>query len=269
MCQSCPETDCVLKVPPAVASSFSGLPAPNYFRGHVASTPVLTRDVLKLRVELERPLKALPGQFVLLDNANIQGSRAYLLTTSERTTQIDLLIRRKVEGRLTDWLFSPQCVGEPVNIFGPIGRAVFRLETDQDLLLAAGGTGIASTLAILRAASKIGHFESNRANVFFGVRTPDDVFCLDELSAFSETAPSGAININVCFSHSTESPVAGPGVRFRNGFVHEIVKEDIGMIAPAQTTALLSGPPPMIDAMLALLIKSKVPARQIRYDKFS
>jgi toluene monooxygenase electron transfer component len=269
MCQTRACTDCVLRVPATSLAQFTEAPPPNYFTGRVQTTEVLSPDVLGVRIELERPLKALPGQFVLLEFAEIDGPRAYSLTTSERTTNLNLLVRRKIGGLLTDWLFSPSCIEQPIKLFGPLGRSVFRKENDKDLLLIAGGTGVASTAAILRAAAKAQHFESYKANVFFGVRSPSDVFYFDELQAFAESAPRDAITINVCFSENSSQLPAPSGVNFRNGFIHEVVSEALSDVNPCETTAILSGPPPMIDATLKTLIKAKFSARQIRYDKFS
>jgi toluene monooxygenase electron transfer component len=267
MCQSAACSDCVLRLPAAPVPSANPHP-PTYVQGRIRGTEILSPGVLRLRLELERPLRVLPGHFVLIEAPGIDGPRAYSLTTSQRAKQLDLLIRRKIGGLLTEWLFSAGCIGQTIKLFGPMGKAVFRIDTDKDLLLAAGGTGVASTVAILDAATKAGHFESHKAHIFFGVRTPGDVFYLDELRGFADGVPRGAITINVCFSDSPAHSTAPVGLQFRDGFVHEIVKKDLPDINPGLTTALLYGPPPMIDAMLATLIKAKFSARQIRYDKF-
>lgn len=270
MCQTHACSDCVLHLPSATVASLANFQPPSEFNGLILGAETLSPDVLRLRIRVGRPFKSLPGQFVLLEADLIDGPRAYSLTTSERTTEFDLLIRRKVGGILTEWLFSKECIGQSIKLFGPLGRSVFQMESDKDLLLAAGGTGVASTVAILRAAIKVAHLEFHTATVFFGVRTPEDLFYLDELQALTEAAPKEALKINICFSHASPPSTAAPsGLHFRNGFVHEIVKQDLPTVNLAETTALLSGPPPMIDAMLTTLIKAKFPARNIRYDKFS
>jgi toluene monooxygenase electron transfer component len=60
-----------------------------------------------------------------------------------------------------------------------------------------------------------------------------------------------------------------PNVTFASGFVHAVAGHAM-VQRYADVTAFLAGPPVMVDAAMRLLItEAKLPARQIRYDKFS
>ena len=62
---------------------------------------------------------------------------------------------------------------------------------------------------------------------------------------------------------------AYPGFAFARGFIHAVAGERM-KDRFADVRAYVAGPPPMVDASLRLLLReARLPAADIRYDKFS
>ena len=107
--------------------------------------------------------------------------------------------------------------------------------------------------------------------MFFGVRTLDDAFFLDELGGFKRQFPD-SLKVVVALSDQ-EVPASArdhfPDLEFDHGFVHEVaarhMKSDYQNVR-----AYLAGPPPSVDAAIrTLIVEAKLSADNIVYDKFS
>ena len=166
---------------------------------------------------------------------------------------------------------APGRAGAALDLFGPLGKATWRPEEDRDLVCIAGGSGIAGMMSILSHAASSGHFERRRGDVFFGVRSREDVFFTGELAHLVESA-AGRLSVTVAFS---EEPAAARDPRIprcidvARGFVHSVAGERMAG-AWNDPTAFVAGPPPMVDAALRMLItEARLPASRIRYDKFT
>ena len=271
MCQSTARADCTLRVPGAVGEDTDGRAAPDYRTGTIAGTERLTHDVMSFAVELDSPLRFDAGQFVVVETEAVPGGRAYSMTNYDKqTATLDFVIKRKPEGGLSDWLFGGDRAGERLRIFGALGGATFHPEEGRDLLFVAGGSGIAGMMSILARAGAAEYFRDRRGYVFFGVRTARDVFFMDALSAHVASS-SGNLEVTVALSDEDVSAALEaqyPALNFATGFVHAVaVARMAGRCGGL--TAYVAGPPPMVDAALrALIVEVRLPASDIRYDKF-
>jgi toluene monooxygenase electron transfer component len=238
--------------------------------GRVVEARILARDILAFSIELDRPIEFHAGQFVGLRFPEVPGFRSYSMVNHDRNaTRLDFVVKRKAEGGLTPWLFDRALEGPEVQWFGPLGRAIFEPGGGEDILCIAGGTGIAGMLSILRCAARTGHFARSRGRVFFGVRAMHDAFYLAELSELA-AASRGALEVTVALSEEDPAPEATrsyPHLAFRAGLVHEVAKGAVG--ARYGGIAYLAGPPPAVDAAMRVLLAARVPARNIRFDKFT
>ena len=270
MCQCRPLGDCTLEVSPTLADA-AGFP-PGHVTGTIVRHVALTHDVVDLDVELERPVDFDAGQFMVVTVPGVAGGRAYsMVNYAAGTRQLRFVIKRKPGGGLSEWLFRGSVAGERVALFGPLGHAVFGPEIERHLLIIAGGSGIAGMMSILARACEAGHFGRFRADVFFGVRAPRDFFYLDALAVLRARAPEG-VRVMVALSEEPASPdarAAHPGLEFDTGFVHEVAaRHMLGKFANVR--AYVAGPPPAVDASLRMLLReARLPATEIRYDKFS
>jgi toluene monooxygenase electron transfer component len=269
-CQSVARDDCALEVF-ALKSREPDASAPRALTGIVRDRRQLTHDVVAFEVDLDAPLDFDAGQFALLTVPGVVGARAYSMVNFDRRAErLSFVVKKKPDGAVSEWLFGEGIDGARVTLFAPLGHATFRPDARKHVLCIAGGSGIAGMMSILARACEADHFTAWDGHVFFGVRTPRDGFFLDELAAFQTRAPRLAITIALSDEDVPESlSAAYPGFGFARGFVHAVAGERM-KDRFADVRAYIAGPPPMVDASLRLLLReARLPAADIRYDKFS
>lgn len=271
MCQMRPTEDCVLRVPANVARKTDGHEAPLRRSAKITSACQLTDDVIHFEARLERPMSFDAGQFVVIESPFVTGGRAYsMVNYAPEVGYLAFVVKRKPGGGFSDWLFERNVIGTELSLFGPLGAATFRPIEDRDLLIIAGGSGIAGMMAIIEHAVIAGHFNRRRAHVFFGVREMKDGFYLQEFDRYLAKAGPA---LSVTLALSDEQPATSthpryPRIRLGHGFVHEVAAR--GMVGSNdELTAFVAGPPPMVDGALRMLLAdARVSPPFIRYDKF-
>ena len=272
MCQCVALTDCVLEVPVKVESMAEGACVPARLTGVVREWTPLTHDVVRLDLDLDRPLRFEAGQFVLMGIDGIAGRRAYSMVNYDRpASRLRFVVKKKPGGRVSEWLFGQSVTGTTVALFGPLGSATFTPDLAKHVLGIAGGSGIAGLMSILARACAERHFDRYRGHVFFGVRTARDLFFLDELAAFKAQFPNG-LEVTLALSEE-EVPEAPRTVRpefvWDTGFVHEVAARRMREKFH-DVRAYVAGPPPMVDGSLRMLLReARLSPSDIRYDKFS
>lgn len=271
MCQACAEQDCEILVPAKPLPERAGAVAPAPCTGTLRNRLRLTADVMSFDVYVDRPVRFLPGQFVLLGTDALEGVRAYSMVNHARTCdRLSFVVKRKPKGAFSDWLFDVAGDGAPLTVFGPLGRATFDPNEGKNMLAIAGGSGIAGIMSMLASAGDSDYFHSHSGNVFFGVRTAADAFFIDELDHHAEQA-QGRLKVTVALSDQDADDAqckASEHVRFATGFVHRVAAERMAG-AFDNVVAFVAGPPPMVDGALRMLvIDGQLPAGDIRYDKF-
>ena len=270
MCQALPDGDCTLELTGIVKAAPGG--PPSHLAAVIARRTRRTADVMTLDVDLERPIDFEAGQFMVMTVAGIPGGRAYSMVNYERRTRrLVFVVKSKPGGRFSEWLFGDGVEGTAVRLFGPLGHATFDPDAPRDVLCIAGGSGIAGMMAILARACGEGHFERHRGHLFFGVRTPQDLFFLEELLALKKIAPD-RLDVTLALSDADVDPAlaeAHPHFAFARGMVHAVTGEHMkGRFANVRAYA--AGPPPMVNATLRmLLLEGRLKSAEIRYDKFS
>ena len=270
-CQSLARDDCALEVF-VLKSREPDAAAPRALAGIVRGRRHLTHDVVAFEVGLDAPLDFDAGQFALVAVPGIVGASAYSMVNFARGAErLSFVVKKKPEGAVSEWLFGDGVEGARVGLFAPLGHATFRPDTRKHVLCIAGGSGIAGMMSILALACEAEYFAAWDGHVFFGVRTARDAFFLDELEAFRARY---AARLSVTIALSDEDVPASlaaryPGFAFARGFVHAVAGERM-KDRFADVRAYVAGPPPMVDASLRLLLReARLPAADIRYDKFS
>lgn len=271
MCQGVALGDCEVLVPSRIDGVSDTAREPQYLTGDLSEIRPLTRDVDTFSIDLDRPVTFDSGQFVVLAVPGLNGYRAYsMVNGAAETSRLDFVVKRTPGGGFSEWLGVDRA-GTTLDVFGPLGRATWRPEEEKDLVCIAGGSGIAGMMSIVSHALSSGHFERHRGDVFFGVRTREDVFFADELARLVDAA-GGGLSVTVAYSEESSTvrdPDVPGGIRAAHGFVHLVAGERMAG-AWGNRTAFVAGPPPMVDGALRMLIaEARLPASDIRYDKFT
>jgi len=272
LCQTRVSGDAVVRVPSDKVRRVNGTTAlPAHHGGRIEAPRMLTHDVMEFVVALDASTRFEAGQFVVIEAPGLTGGRAYsMVNFSQRTDRLIFVVKRKPGGGFSEWLFGGGVEGAGIAVFGPLGAATFHEDEGRDILCIAGGSGIAGIMSILDRATAAGHFSTHRGNVFFGVRTMADGFYLDELAGFVERA-SGNLSVTLALSDEdagTDRHPDHPAIRLDTGFVHEAAARAMAGRYD-RPLGYVAGPPPMVDAAIRVLMtEGKLPASDIRYDKF-
>ncbi|MCA9714286.1 MAG: 2Fe-2S iron-sulfur cluster binding domain-containing protein, partial [Myxococcales bacterium] len=143
-CQSVPRSDVRVEVALASARGVAG---------RVVAQARVTHDITRLTVQLDEQLSYRAGQFANLSVEGLPGVvRSYSFATPSRPDgRLEFLVRRVPNGKLSTLINDADIIGRAVRVDGPAGDFWLR-PSDAPMLLVAGGSGLASILALLRAA---------------------------------------------------------------------------------------------------------------------
>ena len=257
-CQSVAQSDCVVQVrvgPTAAPVRPASMPA------RVRSLRMLNHDVMHLVLDAEIAMKFLPGQFVLFDLPNGIGRRAYSMSNAPAQDGcLEFLIKRKPQGAAGTYLFETVRVNDTLEVDGPYGRSWLRNErTDQDLVLLAGGSGLAPVWSIAQAA--LMKQEKRRIHLYFCVNRAQDLFWEDEIRATQARAPN--LKLHLVLAEAPEVPLLDSRV----GLAAAVVAEDFG--GRLTNDLYMAGPPGMIDSVLRDLVSTGMAqADRVFFDRF-
>jgi ferredoxin-NAD(P)+ reductase (naphthalene dioxygenase ferredoxin-specific) len=159
-------------------------------------------------------------------------------------------------GRVSGYVANDLKPGDTVRSSGPLGSAYLRTKHGGPMLCVAGGTGLAPILSILRGA--IAHGMTNPIHLYFGVRSPRDIYGLHWLAEIERRHPALSLHIVVA---------SGGNPRLhRCGLVTEVIEKDLGSLEGWR--AYLCGSPPMVEAATVLCRQKGIDPSQIYADAF-
>ena len=148
-------------------------------------------------------------------------------------------------------------VGDELEVTGPYGVFTLRASSARRLLFIGGGAGMAPVLSLLRSLSEP---VSARPGVYYyGARTEADLFHLSELEQLRASLPG--------FRFVPALSEDCNGWAGERGLITDVVDRFEGDLAGVD--AYVCGPPPMVEAAIALLVGRGVPEGQIYFDKFT
>lgn len=154
---------------------------------------------------------------------------------------------------------GPLAVGSRLTVIGPYGAFTLR-ESERRLVYIGGGAGMAPIYSLL--TSMVEQNIDRPATFYYGARTEDDLFHVEEIAALAEKMPN--FKFVPVLSHLADDDIAWTGEK---GMVTDVVDRlEEGL---DEVDAYLCGPPPMVDAAIELLERHNVPAGQIYFDKFT
>ncbi|QSE77851.1 FAD/NAD(P)-binding protein [Rhodococcus koreensis] len=202
----------------------------------VASRTVETHDTVTLTLH---PIGVLPenqftpGQFMML-YAHGVGEVAISVSGDPARDRDTLVHTIRNVGAVSRALHDAP-VGTVLGVRGPFGRGWdLRSESGRDLIIVAGGVGLAPLRPVILAALAA-RDRFRRITLVVGARTPSNILFRSELSAW-QSRDDLAVELMI------DQPVSGwtGAVGFVTEALHRVP------VDPARTTALLCGPEPMM-----------------------
>jgi len=229
-----------------------------------------TRDVAVVRLITDVMIDYHPGQYlsVLTPYTPAVWRRLSPAVPSNPAGQIEFHVRDVPEGTLSGPLVRSVSVGDRWVLARPLGHLdVDRTEPFRDVLMVAGGTGIAPLRCLLVDMMRFG--DNPRVHLFYGARHPGDLYDLPTLVDLASTAPWLTIQP---VSEADEDPWWAGARRELPRTLHRrqtgtLVDAVTGWGSWADRQVLLSGSPEMLRATVKGMVAAGTPRENILYDR--
>jgi toluene monooxygenase electron transfer component len=261
-CQARPGGDCRIKV--RLREENVPRHRPARFHAVLESWRDLTHDMREFTFATTGAPGFMPGQYALFYLPGLDAPRTYSMSNvDDGSGKWQFVVRRVPGGLGTVTLFDKVPVGSDIAIDGPYGLAYLRSASPRDLVLIAGGSGLAPVLSLARGAVADAALAGRNIHVFYGARTRRDLCGEQEL----KTLPGYGTRLS--FTPVLSEPQADSIDPWTGatGFVHEEARRFIGE-RWADYEYYFAGPPPMAQAVQQMLIEKRVPYPQVHFDSF-
>lgn len=221
----------------------------------VAALEDLTHDIKRVVLKPAKPIEFSPGQYVQLQFTP-EHVRPYSMAGLSDDGTFEFHVRLVADGRVTGYIAQQLKVGDAVKVSGPLGSAYLRRKHEAPMLCVAGGTGLAPILSILRGAIEGGM--RNPIHLYFGVRSPRDVYGLEPLKALQQAHPELKVHVVV--------GSGGDAATQRCGLVTQAIEQDLGDLDGWR--AYLCGSPPMVEAATLVAQSKGIAPEHVYADAF-
>jgi propane monooxygenase reductase component len=218
----------------------------------------LTHDIRRLVLSGDDELQFRPGQYADIAIPGSDEVRSFSMANLPGG-ELEFMIKLYPDGRFSGLLANGELSeGDELEVTGPYGVFTLR-QSERPLLFVGGGAGMAPILSLLRSMAEKGI--DRKAIYYYGARTERDLFHLQELAELERRLPN--FTFVPALSH-IDGDVEWDGAR---GMVTDVVSEAEQELG--EMDAYLCGPPPMVDAAIAMLDAKGVPENRVYYDKFT
>jgi len=147
-----------------------------------------SQTILRVRLRAEAPFRYFAGQFVSMFRED-GVARSYSLASLPFENELELHVRKIPGGAMSEWLHHKAQPGARLWLRGPAGNCFYLPgNTEQPMLLAGAGTGLASLYGILRDALRQGH--TGPVWLFQGAVTDGGLYLTRELTELERACPN-------------------------------------------------------------------------------
>jgi propane monooxygenase reductase subunit len=236
-------------------------------RTRIVDLADLTHDIVSLKLELIEPdgYQFKPGQYSDLMIPGTEEHRSFSMATTPGTPgHLEFIIKRYAGGRFSGMLERELRTGDELALRGPYGSFTIKQNSQRDIVCIGGGAGMAPILSLLKHLVELG--SPRRVHYYYGARTAGDLFYLHEIKELGNQLVDFAF-VPV-LSEETAADWTSIGVAEGDfGFVTDAVDRRESDLS--ETEVYLCGPPPMVDAAMAMLDGKGVARERIYFDKFT
>ncbi|HEX7657970.1 MAG TPA: FAD-binding oxidoreductase [Pseudonocardiaceae bacterium] len=231
---------------------------PAWWPAEVIEHERLGWGLARVRVRPDYPLPYRAGQYVSVEVP--QRPRLWRHLSPANAPRDDGVIEFHVRAVDNGWVSRAIVRHTEVGQLWRLGPAQGEMSVDRTsrrpVLMVAGGTGVAPMLSIIENLAQFG--DNPRVQLFYGGRTPDDLYALDLLGQLASVNP-----------WLTVVPVVEQHLG--------AVDAEQGTLADAVTrygswsdrNVLVSGSPAMIRATVSRMLVAGTPLERIHYDPFN
>ncbi|MEH7113348.1 2Fe-2S iron-sulfur cluster binding domain-containing protein [Neobacillus niacini] len=235
------------------------------FQTSIESIESVTHDIRKLTLKLEEPSKIIfhAGQFVDIYPPGGTFYRSYSMgNTPSESNKLEFMIKIFEGGKFSTLLEEEFKTGDQLEVRGPFGNCIRREDSEGDIILIGGGSGMAPLWSILN--DMVQKDVKRNVTFFYGARSKRDLFYLDKFAEI-EKQLDGFRFIPALSEPSKDDNWVG-----ETGFITEVIDRYLksSTISSKDLDAFLCGPAPMIDAAISVLRDNGVTTDRISFDKF-
>ncbi|WP_333824587.1 fatty acid desaturase [Pinisolibacter sp.] len=236
-----------------VDAAFSSDPV----HARIVGREFLTHDIVRIDVQLDRPIAYKAGQYAEVTLAAVPGApRCYSFSTAPNPDgHASFTIRRVPGGRFSTHVFDNDVIGHELTVRGPAGDFYLR-DGAEKVLFVAGGSGLAPILGMLEEMDRNG--DRRPVTLIFGARQRKDLYELDRLAAYAAKWPDFRF---LPVLSDDDANTEWTGLR---GLATDFIKEHAAGVA----AAYLCGPPAMVDAAIEANKASGIAPDKIHADRF-
>lgn len=169
-------------------------------------------------------------------------------------------------GIASSYIFSLK-PGDKVRMSGPYGDFHPILDSKKEMIWVGGGAGMAPLRSQIMYMLKTLHTRDREMHYFYGARSLNEAFFLDDFHALEEEYP----NFHFHLALDRPDPIADEaGVKYTAGFVHQVMYETYlkDHEAPEDIEYYMCGPGPMSAAVQKMLDSLGVDPESIMFDNF-
>lgn len=231
---------------------------PAWYSGEIVHHERLSWDVAVVRVRPDQPVPYQAGQYVSIEVP--QRPRLWRYLTPANAPDEDGTLEFHVRSVHTGWvsraIVGHARPGDQWRIGAPMGHLTVDRQSERDVLMIAGGTGLAPMRAILDELAQYGN--NPRVQLFYGGRTREDLYDLENLQRLAMSNPW----LTVTPVLEDDPSAAGA----EHGTLADAVTRQG---AWAERDVLVSGSPAMIRGTVSRMLVAGTPLDRIHYDPFT
>jgi NAD(P)H-flavin reductase len=230
---------------------------PAWWEAEVVAHERRTFDVAVLRLRPRTPMSYQPGQSISLEtDLRPRLWRYYSPANAPRPDgQLEIHVKARDGGPVSSALVRQLSEGDVLRLGPPLGTFVLDTESDRDLLLVAGGMGLAPIKALVDQIARFG--PARRADLYIGVRIEDQLYDRTELRRLEQENPW--LSVTVAVSDDKESSL-------EHGDIGDVVARH----GPWNSRDVyVAGPPAMVEDTVSRLLAGGLRQERIRAEVFA
>ena len=240
-----------------IGAADSAADQPPWWEAEVVGHDRRTIDVAVLHLRTTQPLPWLAGQAVSVESdLRPRLWRWYSPANAPRPDNgIELHVKARDGGPVSTALVRQAQVGQVLRLGPPVGHLALDTDSDRDLLLVAGGTGLAPMKALVDQVARQG--PARRVDLFVGARTEDAFYDRADLRRLEQEHPW--LTVTYAVSHDKASAL-------EHGDVGDVVLRH----GPWNgRDAYVAGNPATVEDTVTRLHSAGLPMARIRTEVFA
>jgi NAD(P)H-flavin reductase/hemoglobin-like flavoprotein len=230
---------------------------PPWWDGEIVGHERRTADVAVLQVRTKEPLEYAPGQAVSVEtDLRPRLWRWYSPANAPRPDGLlELHVKARDGGPVSTALVRLARVGDALRLGPPVGHLALDTDSDRDLLLVGGGTGLAPLKALVDQVARQG--PPRRVDLFVGVRTEDEGYDQADLRRLEQE--HGWLTVTTAVSQEKSSAL-------ERGDIADVVLRH----GPwTSRDAYVAGNPAMVEDTVVRLHQHGIPMARLRTEVFA